>query len=153
MTDLIGKHLSELVGSASAVNDIEQARSHSGNAALRSTYRLRDAKGDLRYLEGMITVETDRRGKQIGVRGVVRDITDQKTAEEALKESEERYRKLVELSPQAIVVHSEGKFTYLNPAATKLWGASSPEELIGKSIYRLCRSRKFDTRFRIELIK
>src|SRR5689334_6298303 len=52
----------------------------------------------------------------------------------ALKESEERYRRLVELSPDAIVVHREGKFTYVNPAAVKLWGASNAEELIGKPI-------------------
>ena len=134
VTDLIGIHLSELVGSASAVSDIEQTRSYSGNAALRSTYRLLDAKGELRYLEGVITVQTDQQGNQIGVRGVVRDITDQKAAEEALKESEERYRKLIESSPQAIVVHTDGKFTYLNPAATKLWAADSPDQLIGRSI-------------------
>ncbi len=50
----------------------------------------------------------------------------------ALTESEERYRQLVELSPDAIVVLREGKFTYLNPAALRLWGASDPGELIGK---------------------
>src|SRR6201988_3451266 len=54
--------------------------------------------------------------------------------EGALKESEERYRSLVELSPDAIVVHHEGKFTYVNPAAVKLWGASSAEDLIGRSV-------------------
>src|ERR1051325_11468494 len=52
----------------------------------------------------------------------------------ALKESEERYRRLVELSPDALVVNREGKFTYVNPAAVELWGATSAEELIGKSI-------------------
>jgi PAS domain S-box-containing protein len=135
VTDLIGRHLSELVGSISAVSDIEQTKSQSGNAALRSTYCLHDAKGALRYLEGVITIQTDRRGEQVGVRGVVRDITDQKAAEEALKESEERYRKLVELSPHAIAVHTDGKFTYLNPAATKLWGASTSEEVIGRSVF------------------
>lgn len=135
VTELLGKHLSELIGDASAVSDIEETRNHRGASALRSTYRLPDAKGDVRYLEGMITVEKDRSGKAIGVRGVVRDITDQKKAEQALKESEERYRKLVELSPQAIVVHADNKFTYLNPAAVKLWGASSQDELVGRSIF------------------
>src|SRR5690349_1163194 len=134
-SDLIGRHLSELIGDIAAVSDIEETRSHSGVGALRSTYRLRDAKGDWRYLEGVINVETDRSAKQIGVRGVVRDITDQKTAEEALKQSEERYRKLVESSPHAIAVHTDLKFTYVNPAAIKLWGASSEEELIGRSIF------------------
>jgi len=134
-SDLIGKHLSELIGDIAAVSDIEETRSHSGNDALRSTYRLQDANGEWRYLEGVITVETNRSGKQIGVRGVVRDITDQKTAEEALKQSEERYRKLVESSPHAIAVHSDLKFTYLNPAAMQLWGASSLDELIGRSIF------------------
>jgi PAS domain S-box-containing protein len=57
--------------------------------------------------------------------------------EEVLKESEERYRRLVELSPDAIVVHQNGKFTYLNPAAVNLWGATSAEALIGKSIFEV----------------
>lgn len=145
VSELIGKHLSELIGDSAAFWDIDQTRSHSGTKPLRSTYRLADPRGELRYLESVITVETALNGKQIGVRAVVRDITHQKNAEEALKESEERYRKLVELSPQAIVVHTDHKFTYLNPAATKLWGASCPEELIGRSILDFvepgCRQR------------
>jgi len=50
-------------------------------------------------------------------------------------DDDERYRRLVELSPDAIAVHFDGRFTYVNPAAVKLWGASSPEALIGRSIF------------------
>jgi len=55
-------------------------------------------------------------------------------SEEALRESEERYRQLVNLSPDAIVVHSEGKFIFVNPAAVKLFGGINPEDLLEKPI-------------------
>jgi PAS domain S-box-containing protein len=132
--ELTGKHLSELIDPATAARDIAETRNHESQSPLRFTYHLADSNGNSRYLDSVITVERNRRRQPIGVRGVVRDITDQKIAEEALKESEERYRQLVELSPDAIVVHSEGKFTYLNPAAQKLWAAPNALALIGKAI-------------------
>ena len=54
-----------------------------------------------------------------------------------LKESEERYRALVELSPVAIGIHSEGKVVYVNSAGVKLFGAKSTNDLIGKPIMEL----------------
>jgi PAS domain S-box-containing protein len=54
--------------------------------------------------------------------------------EVALRESKERYRKLVELSPETIAVHSEGKFTYINKSGAKLLGANNPEEILDKPI-------------------
>ncbi len=68
---------------------------------------------------------------------IARDITDRKKAEDALRESEERYRTLVEISPDAVIIHQEGKVTYLNPAATKMLGAEDANELLGKKILDL----------------
>jgi len=54
---------------------------------------------------------------------------------EALKESEERYRKLVEHSPDAIMVQQEGKIIFVNAAGISLLGAASAEEVIGKQLF------------------
>jgi PAS domain S-box-containing protein len=55
-------------------------------------------------------------------------------AEEELKESEERYRSLVELSPDAIAIQMKGEILYVNEAAVKLHGAASAQELIGRAV-------------------
>lgn len=55
-------------------------------------------------------------------------------AEQTLKESEERYRLLVELSPEAIIVQSDDKIVYANPAAANLFGAASVETLLGLAV-------------------
>jgi len=132
--EIVGGYLGNLIGDEAAARDIEDTRKAASDSPFRSTHHLKDAEENGKYLEGVITIERDRQGRPTGIRGVVRDITEQKLAEEALRESEERYRRLVELSPEAIVVHREGKFVYVNPAAERLWGASGPEELIGRSI-------------------
>lgn len=54
--------------------------------------------------------------------------------EAALRESEHRYRQLVELSPDAIVVHCDGRLVFVNSATVKLLGAESEEELLGRPI-------------------
>jgi PAS domain S-box-containing protein len=56
---------------------------------------------------------------------------------EELIKSEECYRRLVELCPDMIALHSQGKCVYINPAGAKMLGASRPEELIGRSVFEI----------------
>ncbi|MCU7490340.1 MAG: PAS domain S-box protein [Ignavibacteria bacterium] len=74
----------------------------------------------------------DEKGAITGVVLVFRDIKERKTAENALRQSEENARNMIELSPYAILVHSGGKSIYCNEAAVKLVGAKSREDVVGE---------------------
>lgn len=60
-----------------------------------------------------------------------------KQAEDALLSSEERYRSLVELSPDALLVLIEDRIVFVNSAAVKLFGAANPEQLGGRELQEL----------------
>jgi two-component system, cell cycle sensor histidine kinase and response regulator CckA len=59
---------------------------------------------------------------------------ERRRTEEALHESEERYRNLIEVAPFAILVQSRGTVAFANPATAELLGAPNPEEVVGKDI-------------------
>lgn len=65
---------------------------------------------------------------------VMTDVTEIKNVMDALKESEKRYRDLIENFPEPIVIHDGKTFILANNAALKLYGAREKEELIGKEV-------------------
>ena len=58
-----------------------------------------------------------------------------KDSEVSARASEERYRTLVEMSPEAIFVHRAGSLVYLNSASLRLFGADTPKALKGKKLW------------------
>ena len=101
----------------------------------REEFRIVQKDGTVKWAETIGNAHRDESGRISSLSGTVQDITDRKLAENALLDSEERYRNLVELSPDAVFVHQDDKFVYINPAGMKILKATSPEELIGKSVY------------------
>jgi two-component system cell cycle sensor histidine kinase/response regulator CckA len=97
---------------------------------VRTNAELQASKGELaaakckvdeyaRRLEGQLRSTDDRR----------------KQAETALVDSERRFRRLIEFSPDAMFINRENKIVFVNPPCLKLFGASGPEQVLGKSVF------------------
>ena len=73
----------------------------------------------------------DDAGRYSGHRGVASDITARKSAEQARLESEEQYRDLAQLNPDAFIIQVDGKITFANDSACRMFRVESVEQLIG----------------------
>jgi len=96
--------------------------------------RLKDAGGN-EFWALMSGVVTEFNGQQAMCLVTV-DITERKSAEQGLKESERRHRRLLEHSPVPITVHSEGKVVLINSRAISVLRGESPEQFIGQPIVK-----------------
>ena len=90
-------------------------------------------EGSTIWTEAKMSFLRDQKGHPTGIIGVTRDISERKQAEEALRESEEKYRTVLESNPDPVVVYDiEGKVTYFNPAFTRVFGWTLAERLGNK---------------------
>ncbi len=84
-----------------------------------------------KYMEYRYNPVLDDSGKVIFIVEQLRDITDKKSLEDILKESEERYRQIVDISPDAIIITVDGEIVLANKEALKY-----QNNIIGKSAYK-----------------
>lgn len=143
LQDLFGYSELEIVG-----RDFEQlaADSPENGAAILSEitkkgsiqdYELELTKNDGTKMTCLLTSSLWRAndGRVLGYQGIIRDITHRKLSDQALRESEERYRRLVELSFEAVAVYNlEGIVVYINSAGARLLGATEPDKIIGRPV-------------------
>jgi diguanylate cyclase (GGDEF)-like protein/PAS domain S-box-containing protein len=96
-------------------------------------HRVRTPSGNWVWVlsRGSVVERDPETGRALRMAGTNLDISVRKRAEQSLRDAEERYRSLIELSPDGVVVQSDGIIEYANSAAAGMLGANSPKQLMG----------------------
>lgn len=129
-TDVVGKNLFEIFTFLTdKVRDEYQRVFSTGEPLI--------TKEETRVGETVFTTETRKipifeHGEVVRVVTAVRDITDRESTERALRESEEKYRNLIERSNDAVAIIQDGVIKFANERVTEVFGYPV-EELIGKN--------------------
>ncbi len=135
--ELIGRTVGAYSGGDPVLREAEAiARVHEAaqtGQPLTFEWRSRRADGDEFWSE--VRLQRCVIGGVTRVLAVVRDIGERKAAVQALRESEQRLRSIVEAVPDAIfIANAQGRFLHVNPAACRQLGYSS-DELLTKSVF------------------
>jgi len=123
---LIGKVLAEEL-------EIEKKEKKDPSRSRTIEVEVKCKDGSTKWTEAKMSFLRDQNGQPAGIIGVTRDISERKQSEEALRESEEKYRTVLEANPDPVVVYDmEGNVSYFNPAFTRVFGWTLPERLGNK---------------------
>ena len=106
-----------------------------GNPIKKATYEIIRKDGSRGFHEMSSSVMKDKAGQTIGFRGIAHDITERAKAEEALRESEEKYKRVVENALIGICqVEKSGRFIMANRRIAEMFGYDSPENLLSSGV-------------------
>ncbi len=93
-----------------------------------------DFRGEEKYFYNTCSPIYDETGQIQGAVQAIVDVTEREQLSNHLKESEEKFRSLVENSLDGIVLHHNLKLLYVNRAALEMFGYQQPQEMLGDSI-------------------
>ncbi len=117
-------------------NESEELKIESALKGKQQRFYWRHIRMDGSHFDAEVTLNRVDIGEGTILQKIIRDITEQKQSERALKESEELYRGLIETSPDAITLTDlSGNFIMLNHQAAKLYGVNDENELLGRNAF------------------
>jgi len=122
------------------------------NPTIQIRYRRLRPDGSIVWLEKSARAFFDEEGRMLSVTGMVADITERKRAEEALRESEDKLRLLLDSTAEAIYgIDLEHRCTFCNPACLRALGYERIDEVLGKNMHELMHHTRQDgTLFPVE---
>ncbi|MBP1750015.1 MAG: hypothetical protein H6Q52_2554, partial [Deltaproteobacteria bacterium] len=138
-TEMITGHpRSELIGTDFSDYFTNPDKARAGYQKVFREGAVRDYALEIRHRDGHLTpvlynasTYKDETGEVKGVFAVARDISDHRQMEQALRDSEERYRTAIERAFDGIALVKENKHIYVNPRFAEIFGYDNPAEIIG----------------------
>jgi PAS domain S-box-containing protein len=107
--------------------------------AVRSEVCIRDQDGRLLWFDTIETPILNESGQLVSTVGIAREITERKQMEEALRESENRHRELLNSQEDGVcTTNDEQVFVFVNPALGRILGVPA-DELIGRNLREFVR--------------
>jgi PAS domain S-box-containing protein len=137
--ELVGKRFMSLVHPQdlpAMAEQIKQSYNVGYHSSVENEYRLRHASGEWRWVVSRGTRVVDTKGDFLYFIGIIKDITARKQAEEALKQSEEKYSTLIEQSIDGILIIQNRLVVFANHRMSEMFGYSQ-DEILGKYFYQL----------------
>ena len=129
--EVIGRHLTEFFTTAD-VQSILRTVAETG-LVRDQELELLDASGERYWVYGQARwIPTPEGGYVIGS---FSDVTERRTAEDALRQSEASLRSVLQASPDGIIVHARERYLFVNRTAVEQLGRSEASELVGTSIF------------------
>jgi diguanylate cyclase (GGDEF)-like protein/PAS domain S-box-containing protein len=108
-------------------------------APFAGDFRILLREGEFHWFRTLATPRREDDGSIVWT-GVSIDVTELKTTEQALRDSEERYRRLVEAGPIALLTLRDGLVSFANARAVELFGVQTPADLVGRPIASLVQA-------------
>ncbi len=144
MTRITGYSEDELLGmDAMQLLATDEDRAHFGRRIERwlrgeqpesnVEFRVRTKHGGLIWAVLDVSFTVDEEGRPLGAAVVAYDVTERRQVEEALRQSEEKYRALIETNADFVwEMDAQGRYTYCSPQMEAVWGLK-PEDMLGRT--------------------
>ena len=144
--ELLGEHFGALVHESSS--DVASfdwtSRMETGTQEVRGRVNLAGADGEPIPAEFIAAARLDENGRFLGANGSVRDMREQERLEQELRDSEGRYRFLVENSPDVVFsTDAEGRFTFMSDSMERMTGWR-PDQLVGEHFSKVVERDSVD---------
>ncbi|MCB9643611.1 MAG: PAS domain S-box protein [Myxococcales bacterium] len=134
LDELLDKHVFEFIAPEEKENVLRKLKERAQGLPETHDFCFMRKDGSRLWASVSATPQLDQYGQIVGFLDMITDITERKHAEEALRASEQRYRKILDVSPIGVLIYQNEKVLFANPAVSRLLLAEEGEQIINQDI-------------------